>query len=262
MTQNPSAAPSQPRIEDLMARFLRQQADERAAGVPELPAGEIEPYEAAFAPTVEPRTALDEAVMALKLFSPDAGLANVAMPPDWATLASTSETHFAVPLACGSYPQLLRDLPALIRAEKKASLLTQGPPVGVPRLIEWANHAAEKCLLPQSLVGAGALRLARQYDDAQAVLNRIRPSIPAKWRVALTNEEAALAWARGNVTEADAIWAGMPKSAVTCFNRGLAALFSDRTTEAKAFLKKAAALLPEDSAWQHLANLYLALAGV
>jgi hypothetical protein len=259
MTQNPFSA--QPKIEDLMARFLNQQAEDRAAGVPELPVGEIEAYEAAFAPAVEPRTALDEAVMALKLFAPDGGLAHVAMPPDWATLVTTESAHFAIPLAAGGFPQLLRDLPALIRAEKKADLLDKGSPVNVSGLVRWANDAADGVRLPQALVAAGALRLARQYDAAENVLNRLRPNIPEKWRLAMTNEDAALAWARGNVAGADAIWAAMPKSAVTCFNRGMAALFSDRITEAKIFLKDAAALLPEDSSWQHLANLYFALAG-
>ena len=44
MTQNPVT--NQPKIEDLMARFLNQQAEDRTAGVPELPASEIEAYEA------------------------------------------------------------------------------------------------------------------------------------------------------------------------------------------------------------------------
>src|SRR5438270_11404826 len=131
MTQNPLSGQAQPRIEDLMARFLSQQAEDRAAGVPEPPVGEVEPYEAAFAPAVEPRTALDEAVMALKLFAPDGGLANVAMPPDWASLVAADGEHFAVPLAAGGFPQLLRDLPTLLRAEKKADLLDRGSPVSV-----------------------------------------------------------------------------------------------------------------------------------
>src|SRR5438445_1803292 len=118
MTQDPFSGQPQPRIEDLMARFLTQQAKDRAAGIPEPAVGEIEPYEAAFAPAVEPRTALDEAVMALKLFAPDGGLANVVMPPEWASLVATDGEHFAVPLAAGGFPQLLRDLPTLLRIEK------------------------------------------------------------------------------------------------------------------------------------------------
>jgi hypothetical protein len=260
MTQNPLSGRAQPRIEDLMARFLTRQAEDRAAGIPEPPVGEVEPHEAAFTPAVEPRTALDEAVVALKLCAPDGGLASIAMPPDWANLVAADGGHFAVPLAAGGFPQLLRDLPALLRAEKRSTLLVEGSPVGVPSLVRWANDAAEKVRLPQALVGAGALRLARQFDAADAVLDQLRSNIPEKWRTALDNEIAALAWARGNVAEAERIWAAMPKSAVTCFNRGMAALFNDRNAEAKAFLKDAAALLPEDSAWQHLANLYLALA--
>ena len=145
-------------------------------------------------------------------------------------------------------------------AEKRSALLAEASPVTVPGLVRWSNDAAEKVRLPQALVGAGALRLARQFDAAEAVLNRLRPSIPEYWRTAMDNEFAAVAWARGNVAEAERLWSAMPKSAVTCFNRGMAALFADRPVDAKTLLKEAATLLPEDSAWQHLANLYLALA--
>src|SRR5262249_54807069 len=152
MTQSPFSAQAQPRIDELMARFLNQQAADRAAGIPEPTVSEIEPYEAAFAPAVEPRTALDEAVTALKLCAPDGGLANVAMPPDGPSLVTNAGPHFAAPLAAGGFPQLLRDLPGLLRAEKKAALLAEGTPVNVPSLIRWTNLAAEKGRLPDALV--------------------------------------------------------------------------------------------------------------
>jgi hypothetical protein len=261
MAQNPNHETAQPRIEELMARFLKQQADDRGAGIPELPVGEVEPYEAAFAPPVEPRTALEEAAVALKLLSRESVASAMTMPPDWSTLAASSESLFAIPLASGSFPQLLRDLPALIRAERKSSLRREQSPVSVSALARWARVAAEKHHVPQALMGAGALRLAGQYDTAEAILFPLRGNVPETWRLALENEVAALSWVRGRTTEAEAIWSAMPRSAVTCFNRGMAALFADRSSDAKALLKEAVALLPDDSTWQHLANLYLALAG-
>jgi hypothetical protein len=44
------------------------------------------------------------------------------------------------------------------------------------------------------------------------------------------------------------------------FNRGTAALFLDRPTEARKPLTDAVALIPESSPWHHLGRLYLALA--
>ena len=44
------------------------------------------------------------------------------------------------------------------------------------------------------------------------------------------------------------------------FNRGMALLFLDRAAEAKSLLRRATELLPESSAWHHLAGLYAALA--
>ena len=119
------------------------------------------------------------------------------MPPDWATLVTADGAHFAVPLAAGGFPQLLRDLPALLRAERRSSLLAEGSPVSVPALVRWADDAAEKVRLPQALVGAGALRLARQFNAAEIVLNRLRLNIPEKWRLAMLNEDAALVGACG-----------------------------------------------------------------
>jgi hypothetical protein len=44
------------------------------------------------------------------------------------------------------------------------------------------------------------------------------------------------------------------------FNRGMAALFLGESADARAALSRAVALLPESSAWHHLARLYLTLA--
>ena len=52
----------------------------------------------------------------------------------------------------------------------------------------------------------------------------------------------------------------MPANTPVLFNRGMAALFSDRPQEARTALTEAVARLPEAGAWHHLGRLYLALA--
>jgi hypothetical protein len=52
----------------------------------------------------------------------------------------------------------------------------------------------------------------------------------------------------------------MPATAPAQFNRGMAALFTDRPAAARPLLKAAIAQLPESSAWHHLGRLYLTLA--
>ncbi|HEV3144636.1 MAG TPA: hypothetical protein VGZ47_12175, partial [Gemmataceae bacterium] len=65
MERQNQAKMAQPKLSELMARFLNQQAQDRKAGLPEMPVGEVELYEAAFAPQVEPKTAWEEATAAL-----------------------------------------------------------------------------------------------------------------------------------------------------------------------------------------------------
>ncbi len=74
------------------------------------------------------------------------------------------------------------------------------------------------------------------------------------------NEEAALAWHRGQTEEALAAWQAQKASVPVLFNRGMAALFLGRSAEAQASLTEAVTQLPDTSAWHHLGHLYLALA--
>ena len=64
----------------------------------------------------------------------------------------------------------------------------------------------------------------------------------------------------GKAEEAIKIWNRLPDSVPVLFNRGMAALFTDRAAEARKHLKEAIAKLPESSAWHHLGRLYLTLA--
>ena len=106
----------------------------------------------------------------------------------------------------------------------------------------------------------GALRLAGQFEAAAHLLKKAKAKATPDWQAIWANEEAALAWHRGNLDEAAALWQKQPDSIPALFNRGMAALFLDRAAEARSFLSQAAVQLPEASGWRHLAQLYLALA--
>jgi tetratricopeptide (TPR) repeat protein len=257
--QNP-ANMAQPKLADLMKRFLHQQAEDRKAGLPEMPVDEVELHEAAFAPQVEPRTAWEEATAALRTLAPYKDSATNSVPPGWANLVQHPASVPAVAFAAGNYPQLIRDLPELIRSHPRASLLEARGSHDVTGIESWTARAIEKKNLSSIFMGTAILRLAGHFDAARKILSGLRADMPAPWKQALANEEATLAWQSGQHEQAYESWKKLPESAPVCFNRGMAALFLDRPNEAKGHLKQAIALLPEDNAWQHLARLYLALA--
>ncbi len=253
-------APDTPPIADLLARFLARQADARNAGIPETPVNEVEPFEAAAFPMVEPRTAWSEAVQAVQMLDPQSVAANVKPPADWAGMVSTPLELLAVPFAAGNFPQLVRDLPTLIKTAKRSELQPKSPAANTAGGLEsWASQAIRKREFPAALMAIGALRLAGD-PNAKIMLEELRPHVPARWSAAFANEEAALAWQTGDASMASEIWSRQPDTAPVLFNRGMAALFSDRPAEARSALTQAIAMLPEDNAWHHLARLYLALA--
>lgn len=250
----------QPSLSELLSRFLTRQAQDRAAGIGELPASEVEPYEAAFVPVVEPRAAWDEASAALRMLAPSESDWKAVPPADWTAIAASPDGALAVPLAAGNFPQLVKDLPLLVREKKRSNLQSvrraELPAAG---LTKWVDRAIRDRAVPQMLMGAGVLRLSRHIEEARAVLLQARASVGGAWQHALTNEEAALHWECGNTDEALRLWQNLPDSAPACFNRGMALLFLDRPAEARLQLQKAVELIPEDNAWHHLARLYLTL---
>lgn len=252
-----------PGIADLMSRYLAQQAEARGAGIGEAPVNEVEPYEAAAFPLVEPRTAWDEAIAAIRLLDPEKGKLNIAPPADWSGLISGMESFAALPFASGNFPQLVRDLPALIRTTRRSDLQPKRlPALEGSSLESWAMQIARKGHLPDALVSVGMLRLARQFDAAERVIADLRPKAETRWHDALANEEAALAWHRGDAEQAASKWLSLPDSAPVCFNRGMSWLFRDQAAAARTALNQAVAMLPETDAWHHLARLYLALASI
>ncbi len=252
-----------PNIGELMARYLENQTKARGAGVGEMPVYEVEPYEAAAFPLVEPRTAWDEAVAAVRLLDPEMARLNIAPPSDWSSLISGLDPIAAISFAAGNFPQLVRDLPALIRTARRSEL--QPKPTAAldgSSLESWAVRVAKKGLLPDTLIAVGSLRLAGKFEAAGQQIDELRSKAGDRWQAALTNEEAALAWHRGDCDRAAELWQKLPESAPVCFNRGMSSLFRDQAPAARAALTQAIALLPEDDAWHHLARLYLALAGI
>ena len=252
-----------PGIADLMSRYLAQQAEARSAGIGEGPINEVEPYEAAAFPLVEPRTAWDEAIAAIRMLDVEKEKLNIAPPADWSGLISGMDAIAALPFASGNFPQLVRDLPALIRSARRSDLQPKRLPALEGSSLEtWAMATARKGRLPDALVSIGLLRLARQFDAAERVVVDLRPKVGTRWQAALANEEAALAWHRGDVEQAAEAWTKLPDSAPVCFNRGMSSLFRDQAAAARTALTQAVAMLPETDAWHHLARLYLALAGI
>jgi tetratricopeptide (TPR) repeat protein len=259
---DPSGAPGQPALADLAARYLQRQAAAHAEGLGLAePSGEVVPHEAVPSQPIDPRLARDEALAALRAFDPELPTGACEAPPEWSELVAGAEPAAALAFAAGHFPQLVRNLQPLLHTTDLRALRPAGQPAADrPGLVNWARQAAAKRPGPQALLAAGALRLARQFDAAAELLRRERDRTPSAWQAAWANEEAALAWHRGDVDRALALWQAQPESAPVLFNRGVAALFSGKPADARTALAAAAAQLPEAGAWHHLGRLYLALA--
>jgi hypothetical protein len=258
MKQN-QGTPVQPSLNEMFGKFLAKQAEAQAAGIAAPEAGDVVPFEAVPVQPVDAKLAWDEARAALGFY--DGNKVTLKAPTDWANLVSLHEPTAAVALAAGNFPQLVRDLHQLLQTSDRSALRPTGSrALPAPALAEWAEGVIPSRKYPQILLAIGALRLARQFDAAELHLNNEAAKVPQEWRAAFENERAALAWHRGQTTEAAALWAAQPESVPVLFNRGMASLFLGKSAEARASLTRAVAQLPEDNAWHHLARLYLALA--
>jgi hypothetical protein len=252
----------QPPLGELFARYLRKQAVAQAEGlaIPETSA-EVVPFDATPVQPVDPRLAWRESVAAAEFLHPGLETAKWQASPEWANLVLAHEPVVALAFCTGNFPQLVRTFQPLLHSANLSRLRPQpGRPVPAPALIEWADQVAQKKQFPQVLLAVGSLRLARQFEKAAELLANPQASIPASWRAAWANEEAALAWHRGRGREAAELWQAQPASVPVLFNRGMAALFLDQRADARSHLQQAVAKIAEESAWHHLGRLYLALA--
>jgi hypothetical protein len=254
--------PVQPALSELLASYLRKEGSRQAAGLSGAEStGEVVPFEAAPVQPVDAGLAWDEAVAVARYFQPENEVVTWLVPPDWAAIVSAQEPAAALSFSFGNYPQLVRNLHALFHAVDIPALLPTGAASpSTPALRDWAAASARKGSFPQFLLAVGVLRLARQFDAASELLNRHRAKAPPDWRAGWANEEAAIAWHRGQAQEAATLWQKQAPSIPVLFNRGMSTLFLGKPKEARPMLTEAVDQLSEKDGWHHLGRLYLALA--
>lgn len=248
-------------LTELTSRFLDQQRQARTVGIVEVPAYEVEPHDTVPSLAVDARSAWRDAVAALDWFSDAPAATMISPPPGWVSLVSVRFPIVALPFACGHFPQIVRDLPALLRRE--SNRLTEVGPIDFSQrssLTAWIESVITAGRFPESLLGLGLSRVAGDFDLAERFVTLVNPRVPEQCRVAWENELAALAWTRGEQRRAEETWKSLPDRPPVIFNRGLAALFGGRGDEASRHFTSLRSVLPEDTSWYQLAELYTALA--
>jgi len=257
---NPHESP-QKSLQELLTRYLQRQAGAHADGLGHADTtGEVEPFDAVPAQPVEPRVAWSAALEAVRHLVPDRS-GTLRAPAPWPAVVSSHEPVIALPFAIGNYPQLVRDLHALWHGADLTSLRsTPAHPLTVPGLPEWAAETTRSSEVVHPLLAASLLRLTRNFEEAGRMLEECEETLPAEWRAAWENEQAALLWESGKREEAARSWQKQPESVPVLFNRGMSALFLGRREEARGSLRRAADMTREEDPWHHLALLYLALA--
>jgi hypothetical protein len=245
-------------LSELLAQYVSERAVRFRGGeeAPDL-GGDVLLHDAGPAQQADPRLAWEEALSALKLAGRSA-VAGLAPVPEWKALVAAQEPALDLAFCVGNFPQMVRNLNLLLQPGAAPPQRTR--PVESAALVAWAEQAGLKPF-PQPLLALGALRLAQRFDLAEALVRQRAEAVPAEWRSAWLNEQAALAWHAGRRAEAADLWLTRGDDYLpTLFNRGMAALFEGKPAEARAPLTRAVAGLPEDNSWHHLARLYLALA--
>lgn len=249
-----------PALAELLGHYLVDQASAHAAGMAFANAtGDVIPHDAVAAQPVDPRLAWDGACAAVRCLNAKADLCSWKVPVDWPGLIAGQESVTVLPFCIGNFPQMVRNLPELFEtASLRAGKSPAAPVAPSDDVLAWAEDGSKRG--PHPLLAAAVMRSLGQYDRAEEILDRANETVPAEWKFALANERAALAFQRGRLDEAKAIWEGEAVSAPVLFNRGLVALVTGNRAEAQTLLRQAVALLPESDAWHHLGRLYLALA--
>ena len=247
-TEHPESAP--PSLTELFSHYVKN-ADIQAA---DYGTGLVEPYDSGVSHPVDAGLAWQGAVASLaSIMEPGT---RFERPAEWITLVQSRDSYPAVALAAGNFPQMLRDLPALLQVENLADLRgTVGPVHELPGLSTWAARTAGGSFVGR-LLAAGVLRLAGQFEHEYL---RDDSGLSKLQRLALQNERAALLWSRGDCDSAVELWQELSDTAIGQFNLGMSALF-DKPAQALPFLQTATKLLADEDPWRHLAGIYLALA--
>lgn len=255
MTRTPSIPPT---IAELTAGFLRRTNDAETLSAAADALGDVEPHEVSVGYRAEPRLAWHESLEALTAFGLKAD--SIPAPAEWGSLVARQEGLAALPFALANYPQRVRNLGTLIETGNLGALLSRpvtGSSIGTG-LLQWGTRHIEAGNLPHAIIAVANYRAAGDFDRANEAYKRL--SVSAEWQAVVANEEAALLWHQGEHARAAEAWAKLPDSVPVFFNRGMSALFLGRYEEAKSALSEAVAGLSEESAWHHLASLYLTLA--
>jgi hypothetical protein len=126
-------------------------------------------------------------------------------------------------------------------------------------MVKWADCAIQSRKFPECLAAAALLRAAGFMSQATACLDSHAAVVPAEWRLAWANEQAALVFQQGHAADALAMWESQPDSVPVHFNRGVAHLVLGNDNGAAEFLGKAIERLSDTSSWRHLGKLYVAL---
>ncbi len=255
-------------VTELFRQYLHRQIAAQTEGLGFAdPDGQVVPHEAVTAQPVDPRLAWEDALAVIRLCKTGAtsiSTPRLEVPSVWPALVTAQEPAHAVTFCIGNFPQMVRNLQPLLSVGDLTELHSRAVHgnVGRPAVVmpagfsEWANALQG---YPHLLLAAGMLRLMRRFDEAGELLKSSQ-KVPADWRFTRDNEEAALAWHRGNGEEALALWQAQKPNVPVLFNRGMAALFLGRSADARTALERAVDQLPETSSWYHLGHLYLALA--
>ena len=254
MSQTPQS------LADLFTRYLHRQMTAQSEGLGFAdPDGQMVPHEAVPVQPIDPRLAWQDALAVVPHFPTGRTGPRWEVPPDWPTLAAGQEPAISLAFCIGNFPQMVRNLHPLLAGGDLTALrpsTATRPASASPALLQWASGTHG---YPQILLAAGVLRLAHRFEEAAERLKSAGDA-PAAWQALRANEEAALAWHRGQHDEALTLWQAQKTRVPVLFNRGMAALFLGRPSEAQTALREAVAQLPDTSAWHHLGHLYLALA--
>lgn len=245
-----------PRIQDLLTRFLDRQTETETLGLSSFDASEVLPYDAGPVQPIDARRAWDEAVAVLGSDRP------AQAPPHWAQLVAQHEPVVALAFAVGNFPQLMRNFHLLLhQADLTGFRPTGGRPLPAPELLSLAEGLMRKPAFPDVLIAIGTLRLARQFEMADKLIQAVDGKIPARWQNLWANEIAALRWHQGRSDEAINLWQSLEPTLPVRFNLAMSALFVGTPAKAQPLFDALIAELPETGAWHHLARLYRTLAG-
>lgn len=256
--------PVQPKLDELLTGYLQRKAGDHAAGLVTFdPAAEAEVvlHEAGPVQPIDAKLAWVESLVVAGFYVPFVDSRLWRAPPNWPSLVSGHEPVVALACALGNFPQLVRHFHTLLQAPNLGQLRPlAGRAASVSMLLDWVREVARQVQFPQLLLGLGALRLAKHFEEADKIIQAQDADVKPEWRTAWENEKAALAWHRGQHQAARELWHKLEPIAPVLFNRGMADLFLDEPAAAQGALTQAVAILPDDGAWHHLGRLYLTLA--